>query len=345
MKTIALFTFAFGCFIAGYMVSSIANNSSISDDQLALNKSNHQPTTHLNALPACTLEPTAVKPIEATRNTNTKADLNNTASIADDKNIESMLDRLDMLRQQTGNGELVAQQFDTLKKAIATNPQLADDLIDLLYNTPLDSHVFSTALTALQTLPTQDLDFALLSIAEQYEGALEDAESREKFLALLTNTSGTIDSKPTVQALLHIVDMDAVDASTKLEALHLVQPHQLFEEEKLSIRTELNQLIDHSPANEAAKVVPQLLRFSDQTHRSAVASDLLSQHRANPIRNAVLDSLASGDISATEEMKNTLLAIANNPNDNLNHEARAILEYAFELNKQEYDQLAVKYNR
>lgn len=345
MKTIALFTFAFGCFIAGYMVSSVANNSSISDDQLVLNKSNHQPTTHLNALPACTLEPTAAKPNEVTRNTNTKADLNNTASIADDKNIESMLDRLDMLRQQTGNGELVAQQFDTLKKAIATNPQLADDLIDLLYNTPLDSHVFSTALTALQTLPTQDLDFALLSIAEQYEGALEDAESREKFLALLTNTSGTIDSKPTVQALLHIVDMDAVDASTKLEALHLVQPHQLFEEEKLSIRTELNQLIDQSPANEAAKVVPQLLRFSDQTHRSAVASNLLSQHRANPVRNAVLDSLASGDISATEEMKNTLMAIANNPNDNLNHEARAILEYAFELNKQEYDQLAVKYNK
>ncbi|MDO6422276.1 hypothetical protein [Saccharophagus degradans] len=345
MKAIAQFTFAFGCFIAGYMVSSVANNSSISDDQLALNKSNHQPTTHLNALPACTLEPTAVKPIESTRNTKTKADLNNTASIADDKNIESILDRLDMLRQQAGNGELVAQQFDILKKAIATNPQLADDLIDLLYNTPLDSHVFSTALTALQTLPAQDLDFALLSIAEQYEGTLEDAESREKFLALLTNTSGTIDSKPTVQALLHIVDMDTVDASTKLEALHLVQPHQLFEEEKLSIRTELTQLIDHSPANEAAKVVPQLLRFSDQTHRSAVASDLLSQHRANPIRNAVLDSLASGDISATEEMKNTLMAIANNPNDNLNHEARAILEYAFELNKQEYDQLAVKYNR
>ena len=345
MKTIALFTFAFGCFIAGYMVSSVANNSSINDDQLALNKSNHQPTTHLNALPACTLEPAAVKPNEVTRKANTKVALNTTVPIADDKNIESMLDRLDMLRQQAGNGELVAQQFDILKKAIATNPQLADDLIDLLYNTPLDSHVFSTALTALQTLPAQDLDFALLSIAEQYEGALEDAESREKFLALLTNTSGTIDSKPTVQALLHIVDMDTVDASTKLEALHLVQPHQLFEEEKLSIRTELTQLIDHSHANEAAKVVPQLLRFSDQTHRSAVASDLLSQHRANPIRNAMLDSLASGDISATEEIKNTLMAIANNPNDNLNHEARAILEYAFELNKQEYDQLAVKYNR
>ena len=59
----------------------------------------------------------------------------------------------------------------------------------------------------------------------------------------------------------------------------------------------------------------------------------------------MLDSLDSGDISATEEIKNTLMAIANNPNDNLNHEARAILEYAFELNKQEYDQLAVKYNR
>lgn len=343
MKIIALFTFALGCFIAGYMVSSVAKDSANNGDQLALNKSNHPPTTHVNALAACTLEPATVKPNEVTRNT--KAALNTTAPIAGDENIESMLERLDMLRQQAGNGELVVQQFDILKKAIATNPQLADDLIDLLYNTPLDSHLFSSALTALQTLPAQDLDFALLSIAEQYEGALENAESRKKFLALLTNTSGAIDSKPTVQALLHIVDMEAVDASTKLEALHLVQPHQLFEAEKHGIRIELTQLIDHSPANEAAKVVPQLLRFSDQEHRPAVASDLLSQHRANPIRNAVLDSLASGDISATEEMKNALMAIANNPNDNLNHEARATLEYAFELNKQEYDQLAVKYNR
>lgn len=345
MKIIPLFAFACGCFFTGYIASSITRDSSIQNNKLAQYKSDQQTTTTSNAFLACALEPAAVKPDEATRGAYNKVALTNTAPIADDESIESMLDRLDILRQQAGNGELVAQQFDILKKAIATNPQLADDLIDLLYNTPLDSHLFSTALTALQTLPVQDLDFALLSIAEQYEGALEDAESREKFLALLTNTNGTIDSKPTVQALLHIVDMDAVDASTKLEALHLVQPHQLFEEEKHSIRTELTQLIDHNPADEAAKAVPQLLRFSDKKQRATVASNLLSQHRENPVRNAVLDCLASGEIPATEEMKNTLMAIANNPNDNLRHEAQATLEYAFELDKQEYDQLAVKFIR
>lgn len=343
MKTLPTLIIALVCFSSGYAVSLISHSTTSPPPNFSIYENttpaNHLPNTRtrLNSEPPLAegIPPASTFSLSEQANTNAIS-----PSYSD--SLDAILERLIELQETPGNGHLVAQQYDLLKNALTVNPQYADELLDLLYITPVTSDNFSIALSALRVLPTEDVDFALLAIAEQYEGLIEEPASREKYLALLSNTNNRIESTRTIRTLVAITELDNVDTANKLEALNLVQPYQLHETERQNVHRQLNTLLNNSPPEEAARLVPQLMRFSNTQQRANIANDMLTSNNSPAIRSAVLEGIGAGDIPATDTLKSMLLAISNNPDDELTDEAASLLAYTFDLTNQEYTLLQPK---
>lgn len=252
--------------------------------------------------------------------------------------VDAMLARLQQLRAEGGNGVAVAMQFDLLKGFLTENPENINNLVTQLGNQPINSNSFSTLISLIKSLPVEQTDLAVLSFAEQYAGAF-DQESQDKMLAVLSTNYKPIESEYLIRSLVDMAMFEQTDMDTKLEALTLLRSHQLRESEKTTINTELSQLINGANDQEAARLVPHLLRFSKKEQRIEIVRNLLSQNNSESTRNEVLNSINSGSVPASDEMKAMLFEIAADPNDSLSHEALETLEYAFELNSQEYSRL------
>ncbi|MDC2887862.1 hypothetical protein [Psychrosphaera algicola] len=245
------------------------------------------------------------------------------------------------LDQSIGNEQLIATQFDLLKNALINQPNNVDELVDLLSNAEVNSNTFDTILVAIGALPNEDADSALLQIAEQYVITLDDETSRENFLAVLSNTTSLIKPDHMIRSLVEIAMLDQPEIDITLEALNFTEPHQLYESERTEITHKLNQLISNSSEEDAARMLPQLLRFSQKEQRTEIAKQSIMKDQPDSMRNAVLEGIGAGEISASEEMKIVLLGIAKDPNDALSTEAFEILNYAFDLSHQELSSLAL----
>lgn len=252
--------------------------------------------------------------------------------------IDAMLASLEDLKAGRGNAQLIAIQYDLLKKSLIENPENLDYMVAQLDSYSVNSDSFDTILSAIRMSPSKDTDLALFSLAEQY-GGLFDHDSQDKFLAILSSTSTPIESEQIVRSLADLAMLEEVDAGTKLSALSLMKPYQFRTSEKADIGRELNHLVNNTGDQEAARFLPHLMRFSEKQKRIELASNLLSQNRSTAVRNAVLESISSGLVPATNDMKVKLFEMANDSDDPLSAEASEILGYSFELSRQEYSQL------
>lgn len=338
--------FALVCFFAGYQFAVFTKPPAPMDTARIQLAQEIAPTNNYHAQNRFELEDADVvkdgpltTPKNISANETPQKSANNDFSkklIYDD--VEGMLASLDVLRAEPGNAQLVATQYDVLKNFLIEHPESLDEII-----TRLDSHSasgasFDTILSLAQALPSENTERSLHLLAQQYAGAF-DQDSQGKFIAVLSNSSKSIESEHILQSLVDLVVFGQTDVNTKLGALNLVKPHQLRESEKSNIRRELSQLVNNVGDQEAVRLLPDLLRFSKKEQRTEIASNLLSQNRSGSIRSAVLDGISSGSIPASDDMKAVLLEMANNPNEVLRHEAFEALEYSFELSQQEYAQL------
>lgn len=279
--------------------------------------------------------------LKKTRSDNKPKNESSTSDLSEElikDDIDAMLMSIEALKSERGNGQLIATQYDLLKKYLIENPDKLENVVLELDSHSVNSDSFDTLLSLIHTLPSEKTSDALHSLAEQYAGAF-DKDSQNKLLTVLSNTPTPIESEYIKQSLVDLVIFEQTDVNTKLRALNLVKPSQLHQTEKADISKELKQLMSTSNDQEAAQLLPQLMRFSNKAQRSGMARDLLSQNGSEPIRSAILDDIDSGTIPTTDDLKMILLEIARNPEDSLSSEAAATLEYSFELGKQEHARL------
>ena len=256
--------------------------------------------------------------------------------VSDD--LDAMLTRLEELRAEGSNGELVAIQYDLLKGFLTDNPETIGNFLGQLSSHSINSGSFSTLLSLLKTLPSEETERARMSFAEQYAGAT-DQESQGKLLAVLSTSYEPIESAYVTRSLVDMAMSEQTEIDSRLEALSLVKSHQLEELEKDNIINQLNQLVSTTSDHDVARLVPHLMRFSKKDQRVKLATELLSQSSSEHARDEVLSSINSGSIPKNDDIKAMLFEIAADPNDVLSQEAAETLEFSFELTRQEYARL------
>jgi hypothetical protein len=229
-----------------------------------------------------------------------------------------------------------AAQFDALKHAIQTNPASLATSIDQLAQLKVDDPDFDLLLSAIQSSANPNTNHALLGLAEQY-AMLSDVQSQQKFLSLLSSTSG-VESQLLVQGLVDLATQQQSDAYTRVEALALLKPYQISEAEREQITGELEQQVLTASADEAEVLLSQLMRFSHNQQRSDIASDML-YNSSEPTKLAILNNINSGSIPAADNLKTMLLAMASDKQSALWLEAQQTLLSSFDLSQQEYSQL------
>lgn len=276
--------------------------------------------------------------VQSHSNTNLLSDELSESIVRDDVN--AMLARLEDLRSQGANSQIIATQFDLLKQFLIDNPENIGDLLGQLSSGFANKDSFYNLLSLIRSLPIEQTEPSLLSFAEQYAGA-SDQDSQEKLLAVLFTISKPIESDYITRSLVDMVAYGDTDIETRLEALSLVKSHQLQESEKRDINEKIKQLLnnanDHTE-HEGPRLVSQLMRFSSKEQRLEIAGNLISQSNTEPIRNEVLNGINSGEIPASDGMKTKLIEIAAEPTDPLSQEALETLRYAFELSHEELSQ-------
>ena len=256
--------------------------------------------------------------------------------------LDAMLARLEELRAEGSNNELVAIQYDLLKGFLIENPENIENLLGQLSSHSINSGPFDTLLSLLKALPIEETERVRMSFAEQYAGAI-DYESQAKLLAVLSTSYEPIESAYLTRSLVDMAMSEQTDIDSRLEALSLVKSHQLEELEKANIINQLNQLASTTSDHELARLVPHLMRFSKKDQRVKLATELLLQSSSEPARNEVLSGINSGSIPKSDDLKAMLFEIVADPNDVLSQEAAETLEYSFELSRQEYAQLNAHY--
>jgi hypothetical protein len=229
-----------------------------------------------------------------------------------------------------------AAQFDTLKHAIQNNPASLASSIEQLAVLDVDHPDFDLLLSAIQSSANPNTNHALLGLAEQY-AMLSDVQSQQKFLSLLSSTSG-VESQLLVQGLVDLATQQQSDAYTRVEALALLKPYQISEAEREQITGELEQQVLTASADEAEVLLSQLMRFSHNQQRSDIASDML-YNSSEPTKLAILNNINSGSIPAADNLKTMLLAMASDKQSALWLEAQQTLLSSFDLSQQEYSQL------
>ncbi|MGY5449923.1 hypothetical protein ACVFI8_03060 [Agarivorans sp. MS3-6] len=252
--------------------------------------------------------------------------------------LDSILSSIDNINEQDDKGQIIANQFDLLKQMLISRPEQLAYTVAQLDDYSIDDPKFKLLMSVIQNMPNNTADEALFSLAKQY-GMYSDPESQQKFVTLLASTTSTIDSEEIVQGLVDLSVMEHTDSNTRLEALSLLKPFQIETAEKNLLVTEIESLIYKSNASDAELLLPQLMRFAIDEQRTAMATDMLSYDNSESLRMAVLENISAGSISVSDNVKITLLEMANNDSDPLNMAAKNTLIDSATLSHQEYSQL------
>lgn len=246
--------------------------------------------------------------------------------------LTDMLDYMEALAQSGASGKHRAEHFDRLKQHLQNHPEASVSLVSELHRYSTEDEAFNTLLSLIHTLPQDKASQTLASIAEQYTGTLGDEHSRKAFMAVVSSSSQPIQSSLVTQSLVDVALAHGLPEEEKVQALSLIQPGQLFESDRVALQVELDQLVRNGGEQAGARSVPELMRFSDRKQRATLAGELLSQNAINtPVKIALLESIGSGIIPATEMLEEQLMQLANGRDDQVRKEAKDILQHVFEI--------------
>lgn len=328
LKLIAAFS---SCFIAGYIISNyfassntnhLAYETSLVDTcELELNASTSNRQYNLDV------------PVIAQGSSTDNDNISDSAIInVAEHQLNQAFDNKDNIA--TRNATDARQRYANLRNTLQDNPALIQDTVAKLAGLSSEDPEFNLLISAIQSTSSKEAEQALLELAEQY-ALNNDLNSQSKFIALLSSTSSNIKSPLLVQGLFDIAATKPIDSNTKVAALNLLQPYQLTDFERQQIVNDLEHSIIELQASEAEILLSQLMRFSPNTQRSDIASNMLSNN-PDSIRLAVFDNIRSGSIPVNDTLKQQLLEIAHNASDPLRFEAQNTLITGFDLSHQEY---------
>jgi len=254
-----------------------------------------------------------------------------TAHKLETSDIGAMLANIEDLTALDNGGPLIASQFDLLKNFLLDHPEDLSNAIAQLDDYPVDSVAFKLLVSALQTIPVEGAEQALIELAKHY-GMQSDLQSQRKFITLLTSSPSNIESDEIVQSLVDFTLYAQTDLNLKLEALDLLYPLTIRPSEQGLLVIQLHNMITAANSYEAKTLLPHLMHFALEEQRSAIAISLLSYDNEETFRIAVLENVNAGIVPATDSMKDMLLDIANNINDPLSSAAQNTLSQTVEMN-------------
>jgi hypothetical protein len=98
-------------------------------------------------------------------------------------------------------------------------------------------------------------------------------------------------------------------------------------------------MLDNPDLTDKNAVVSHVLRFSNAEQRSNIASQYIDSSNNDDLRYSILDGLHMGTVPRTNDIKERLLFIAQDPQDPMREQAKHALMYVFDISNQEYQQI------
>ena len=230
------------------------------------------------------------------------------------------------------------QAIDQLRAVLADSPAQLSIIIEHMQTLDPNSREFNYVTAVLQALPEQKglqaLERAALQASQRFDSA-----SRQQFLHLVANTHNAADNPEILNSLVDIALYSDEASSTKLNALDLVMPFQVGSIERQQILSGLNGMLEDSEFDNKNAVVSHVLRFSNQEQRSTLASKYIGSSNDDELRYSILDGLHSGTVPRSDNIKQELLFIAQDPQDPMRDQAKHALMYVFDISNEEYRQI------
>lgn len=234
-----------------------------------------------------------------------------------DLGLDSMLIALQELRERGRDSAEVAAQFDRIRNLISVHQDIADSAISLLNEYPADSKTFGLLLAAVQGSSNEHIESSLLLLAEQY-GMSSDPLNQEKFITLLASTHSEIKTPTLIDSLYVLVNDQQADLKYRLEALSHLQPDSVSQTDKSTIVSTLMSDIRFSNSEQAERLLPYLMRFSEREQRSDLIVTMLSDLYSENVHIAVMENINSGYIDKNEQISALLRKIADNSTGQMN---------------------------
>lgn len=258
----------------------------------------------------------------------------------DPNDIVAMFDELISLSELSDNQDLGAfsRAIDQLRGALTDSPTQLAILVEHLQSLNFDSKEFHYITAILQGLPDQKGYAALQNTALRLSQR-DDAQSRQQFLQLVSNTYNSADNPEILSALVDIALYSDSPANTKLEALDLLMPFQITSIEKGQILTHINTMLESADSAEQGALVNHALRFSDSQERQRMAEKFIDKENNIELRYSILDGLRGGTVPRSAQIKEALFTIASDRSDPLHQQAKHALMYTFDISNQEYQLL------
>ena len=271
----------------------------------------------------------------------TSLDVSETLSLKfSDASINELLDILDTIgnSDDADDMSLLEPIHEALLKAVDNNPENFGRLIDYLVESegwsqmPYDisSILYNT------NIPDQQIYLNDLALRLSTQGT---PSANTRLLHVLRSTGIHHENEALMSAIKNIALYSQSNDNNRINALDFLAPYQLNLDEKNKIVDELSLSLLSLPREEMGYVIENIIRFSDKTERTALATRYLSTNHNFETRIGIISSLTRGAIDANDSLKDVLFSIAENGNDPLNQHAKATLLYVFEIDNEEYIRL------
>ena len=228
--------------------------------------------------------------------------------------------------------------MDRLRKLVSTNPANVEILLDYFIASPVDSRQPYYIISVLQSADIPDRKEVLANLVQRlsFEGSVE---SDQKMLQLVSNTGLVNENAEVIKAVKDIALYSSSSKANRLFALDLLMPYQLDVTQKQKVVDDLRFALNTSKDDDKSYLVENIMRYSDKDQRQEMASNFLKAENDFASRVAILSSIHSGSVQASDTLKSELLSIAQNPSDPLREHAKHALMYAFEIDNSEYQLL------
>lgn len=255
----------------------------------------------------------------------------------DPNDIIAMFDELLSLSNATSDEEIRAfsQAIDQLRNALSDSPTQLAILTEYMQSLDVESVAFRYITAIMQGLPDNKGQAAMQSVALRLSQQ-GDVQSQQQFLHLVSNSYESTENPEILAALVDIALYSEASPDTKLQALDLVMPFQITNVEKQQILSHINTMIDSAVAGDKGALLNHAFRFSSHDEREIMANQYIDAENDMELRYSVLDGLHAGSVPRSQQIKERLFTIVQDPSDPLNQQAAHALMYVFDISNDEY---------
>ena len=260
--------------------------------------------------------------------------------LGENPSVLELLDFLIFISSSEENDDIhyFSETIDAIRDHLKQEPESVQILLDQFLAVDADSDAIYYITSLLQSAELSDRELILDTLAENL--ALDGSvQSNRKLLHLISNTPLVGKNKRSTEHVINIAVFEKQDATSKLQALDLLQPFQLNKSQRQNIVQDLESFLVAPDNTEQAYVLENIIRFSEPDQRQILANTYLNDSFGLATRISVINSLTEGTLDPSPAIKDQLLDIAQNESDPLYSHARHALMFAFDISNDEYNKI------